>query len=77
MPREVTLGSTHLPPHIPGPVIPFRRLDLDDDGFITTEDLLALQSPLRLEVRAGAVVAGLDLDSDGRVSLPEFLQGVN
>ena len=76
VPREATLGSTHLPPLIPGPVIPFRRLDLDDDGFITTEDLLALQSPLRLDVRAGAVVAGLDLDSDGRVSLPEFLRGL-
>ncbi|MEO6711206.1 MAG: hypothetical protein ABI054_07020, partial [Planctomycetota bacterium] len=61
-----------MPPQIDGPVRHFRRLDLDGDVRVSTEDLRRLQSPLELSVRAGAVLAALDSDGDGELSPEEF-----
>ena len=57
---------------IPGPVPSFRRLDLDNDGKITAEDLLALQRPMQLPVRYAAVLATLDTNGDGGIDATEF-----
>jgi Ca2+-binding EF-hand superfamily protein len=72
IPREVHVDSTPLPPRIAGPVWPFRRLDFDGDGKISTQDLNELQRPLQLSVRINAVIASLDVDGDGVVSEKEF-----
>jgi len=71
--REEELDTTPLPPRIQGPVPVFRRLDLDNDGRISPEDLRALQSPLHLKARSGAVLATLDTNEDGTLS-PEELR---
>jgi len=63
---------TPLPPRIPGPVPLFRRLDLDDDGLITSADLQELQRPVQLPVRINTVLATLDLDGDGGISADEL-----
>ena len=65
-------GVSRVSPEIIGPVTHFRRLDLDDDGLVSIEDLRRLQAPLQLPVRAAAVLAALDLDGDGVLSLAEF-----
>jgi len=75
--RENTVDATPLPPRIPGPVPPFRRLDLDHDGFISLEDLRGLQSPLQLKARVSAVLATLDHDEDGVISEAEFLASIS
>lgn len=72
MEREESVDATPLPPRIQGPVPVFRRLDLDNDGKISTEDLRALQSPLHLKARAGAVLATIDTNEDGTVSPAEL-----
>lgn len=65
-------GASTLPPRLVGPVTHFHRLDADRDGSISPEDLLQLQAPLHLEVRARAVVAFLDLDGDGTLNRAEL-----
>lgn len=72
IPRETREDSTPLPPRIAGPISPFRRLDLDGDGYISIKDLSELQRPLQLTVRINAVIATLDLDNDQGVSEKEF-----
>jgi Ca2+-binding EF-hand superfamily protein len=72
VPREIQNASTTQPARIVGPVSSFRRLDIDGDGRITPEDLAELQRPLVLPVRAAAVLAALDTDSDGVISETEF-----
>jgi Ca2+-binding EF-hand superfamily protein len=64
------------PPQIGGPVTHFRRLDLDNDGRVTIDDLMKLQSPMQLSIRAGTVLAALDLDQDGALSEQEFLDAM-
>lgn len=64
--------ATFLPPLIPGPVSPFRRLDFDDDGSIRAEDLIELSRPASLPVRVHALVAALDKDGDGGLSPAEY-----
>ena len=61
-----------LPPRIRGPVHHFARLDIDEDGQITVKDLELLARPIQLDVRLSAVIAILDSDDDGGVSLAEF-----
>ena len=70
--REIRPGSTPLPPLITGPVPAFRRLDLDGDGAISTQDLVDLQRPIQLPVRVNALMATLDVDQDGAISEAEF-----
>lgn len=76
LPREERRGATQLCPRIPGPVTIFRRLDLDDDGKIETEDLVLLQRPIQLPVRLAAVLATLDTDRDGAISPAELEVGL-
>ncbi|MDF1800877.1 MAG: hypothetical protein P1V81_17025 [Planctomycetota bacterium] len=70
--RPVYLGSTPRPPVIKGPVRPYRRLDLDDDGLIEIEDLNRLVRSSHSRLRPSAVLAGFDLDGDGVVDREEF-----
>lgn len=65
------------PPRIPGPVTHFRRLDLDNDGKVSLEDLAHLQTPLQLSVRANTVLAALDTDEDGTLSPAEFMNAMH
>ncbi len=70
--REVRFGTTPLPPRIVGPVPHFYRLDKDEDGYISSADLMDLLSPASVGVRAGAVIASVDRDGDGRLDPAEF-----
>jgi Ca2+-binding EF-hand superfamily protein len=63
IPRDMRPDSTPMPPRIAGPINPFRRLDIDGNGFITIEDLAELQRPLQLPVRINAVIATLGRDN--------------
>ncbi|MEM9380637.1 MAG: EF-hand domain-containing protein [Planctomycetota bacterium] len=65
--------GANLPPQIVGPVPPFRRLDVDNDGFVDLEDLETLEGGSFLPVRLSGVLNTLDLDYDGRLSEAEFL----
>ena len=56
----------------PLPRTPFQRLDVDADGRLHPAELDRLTSPARLEVRAAAIVAALDLNGDGAIDGAEF-----
>jgi len=71
-PRDMSPGAAPLPPHIAGPVHPFRRLDLDDDGALELADFTGLSISAHPRVSPGAVIATLDLDGDGALSPDEF-----
>ena len=51
-----------------GPVSPFRRLDVDNDGFVTVDDLQRLQGRSFSAMSLEGVLSTLDLDADGRLS---------
>lgn len=70
--RKRNLGTSLLAPQIIGPVTHFRRLDLDADGRISTDDLAALLAPARIAVQLSTVIASLDRDGDGLLSEAEF-----
>ncbi len=72
-PRPYFTGGTPQPPTIKGPVLPFRRLDLDNDGFIDVDDLEQLSLSAHTVVRPSAILAGLDRDADGKLSPEELL----
>ncbi len=71
-PREQTFQSSPEPAQIVGPVPSFRRVDLDNDGGITRDDLIELSRGAGIDVRANAVLAALDRDGDGAISEAEF-----
>jgi hypothetical protein len=71
-PRKIERDQTPQPARIVGPVTTFRRLDFDQSGSISAEDLENLQRPLVLPVRCRAVLAALDTDGNGELS-PEEL----
>lgn len=73
--REPSVGATHVPPRIVGPVPHFARLDLDRNGFVSQAELLSLQDGSGIFTRSGAVLAALDLDGDGQLSNREFASG--
>lgn len=68
----VDYQRTQHPPMIGGPVRPFRRLDLDSNGYVSLTELERLQRPQTLSVSNAAVLAALDTDEDGRLSASEF-----
>lgn len=70
--RVEDTSGTPLPPRLVGPVTHFRRLDFDDDGVITPDDLLRLQAPIQVDVRARAIIAFLDVNGDGQLDRTEF-----
>jgi len=70
--RESYAGSTPRPPYIKGPVRPFRRLDVNDDGFVQLEDLEMLAISAHPRIRPAAVIASLDLNADGQLSKEEL-----
>jgi Ca2+-binding EF-hand superfamily protein len=74
--RPSTVSSAGLPPWIPGPVPHFRRLDLDGNGKVDTEDLRRLQGSASLGARTGAVLAALDLNEDGAIDEREFAAAI-
>lgn len=71
-PRDQSFATLPQPPLIQGPVPTFRRLDLDNDGGITLDDLEALRAAAQFSVRTTAVFAALDVDQDGRLSEAEL-----
>ncbi len=74
--RPQGLNTAPQPPQIKGPVSHFRRLDLDDDGGITLEDLNKLLASSQLSVRVSGVFAALDTDRDGTISESEFMDAM-
>lgn len=68
----IDMGEANAP-RIIGPVSPFRRLDVDDDGFVTVDDLERLQGRSFSAMSLEGVLSTLDLDADGRLSEAEFL----
>lgn len=75
-PREVLVDAVPQPDRVPGPIPHFDRLDYDRDGYISSDDLRKLQSPVQLKARSGPVLATLDLDGDEVVSREEFLKSM-
>ncbi len=70
--RELDVNATRQPPFIAGPIPHFRRLDLDLDGQITESDLVELLRPIQVQTRIRAVIAIMDADESGGISLEEF-----
>lgn len=64
--------ALRLPPMIRGPVHYFDRLDIDEDGQVTTADLEWLARSVHINTRLAAVIGVLDADDDGGVSKAEL-----
>lgn len=70
--RPAAIDASRQPPLIVGPVLPFRRLDLDADGGIELDDLYRLMTPVTPGFSIGAIHAGLDPNEDGRIDRAEL-----
>jgi Ca2+-binding EF-hand superfamily protein len=70
--RPPAIDASRQPPLILGPVLPFRRLDLDADGGIELDDLYRLMTPITPSFSIGAIHAGLDPNEDGRIDREEL-----
>lgn len=68
--------SPTLPPKIRGPVPPFRRLDVNGDGFVDLADLQRLEGRSFASVRLESILLSFDLDYDEKVSEREFLKAL-
>ena len=69
-------SGKRIAPRIVGPIPHFRRLDLDNDGLISVEDLNGLLRPLQTPVRIHTVLNTLDLDGDGKLTRGEFVNAI-
>ncbi|HVS18765.1 MAG TPA: hypothetical protein VMT18_09215 [Planctomycetota bacterium] len=74
--RPAAIDASRQPPLIVGPVLPFRRLDLDGDGGIEITDLHRLLTPVTPSFSIGAIHAGLDLNEDGRIDRAELARAL-
>lgn len=74
--RPPAIDASRQPPLIVGPVLPFRRLDLDADGGIELEDLYRLMTPVTPSFSIGAIHAGMDFDENGRIDRAELAQAL-
>ena len=70
--RPAAIDASRQPPLIVGPVLTFRRLDLDGDGGIEISDLYRLLTPVTPSFSIGAIHAGLDTDENGRIDRAEL-----
>jgi Ca2+-binding EF-hand superfamily protein len=70
--RPASIDTSRQPPLIVGPVLPFRRLNLDAKGGISMEDLYGLLSPATMKPSVGAIHASLDLDENGVIDRKEL-----
>ena len=52
----------------------FKRADIDQDGFVTLQELLMLGGPLGGPLKGILTLVGGDTDGDKRLSLEEFLK---
>ncbi len=68
-------GEGH-PPRILGPIHPFRRLDVDNDGYVDMKDLERLEGRSFSPVSLKSVLNTLDVNFDGRVSEREFMTSI-
>lgn len=66
-----------LPPQIIGPVPPMWRLDLDEDGLVSEEDLRSLQGYTRAPFGPRGVLSTLDRDGDGALSKLELAMALD
>jgi Ca2+-binding EF-hand superfamily protein len=76
VPRYSVRTGTPSPPLITGPVTLFSRLDLDDDGAVSLEDLKNLLRPVPERVRLSSVLNSLDLDGDGVLNPEELARAL-
>lgn len=53
------------------PMDPFRRLDVDEDGYLTLTEMMSFRSSRLSEQAALTMLARLDRNKDGRLSLVE------
>jgi len=70
--RPAAIDASRQPPLIAGPVLTFRRLDLDGDGGIEISDLYRLLTPVTPSFSIGAIHAGLDTDENGSIDRAEL-----
>ncbi|MEE2940425.1 MAG: EF-hand domain-containing protein [Planctomycetota bacterium] len=73
--KPIDMGEANAP-RIIGPVSPFRRLDVDNDGFVTIDDLERLEGRSFSAMSLESVLNTLDLDADGKLSEAEFLSSM-
>lgn len=72
--RVAHTGSVPQPHQLVGPVPSFRRLDVNNNGGIGVDDISVLLLGAGLDERPKSLVASLDTDGDGQISLDEFKQ---
>jgi hypothetical protein len=76
VPRVLRENSVPEPDQIIGPVPPYRRVNYDNEGGISAEDLRVLLRGSSLHERPNSLLAILDTDGDGEISEAEFMDSM-